>query len=60
MQRLKMSGKGPNGNYRRGQIVEVDDERAAILLDGGHARPADEPEEVIEDASSDEECQTLP
>lgn len=37
MRKLKMLTPGPNRNYRRGQIVEVDDQRAAILIEGRHA-----------------------
>jgi chaperone required for assembly of F1-ATPase len=37
MQKLKMVTTGPNRNYRKGQVVEVDDQRADILLDGKHA-----------------------
>jgi hypothetical protein len=37
MQRLKMLTTGPNRNYRKGQVVEVDDQRAEILLAGKHA-----------------------
>ena len=32
MQRLRMLTKGPNHNYRVGEIVEVDEARATILL----------------------------
>lgn len=37
MQRLKMLTTGPNRNYRKGSVVEVDDQRAAILVAGKHA-----------------------
>lgn len=40
MRKLKMLTTGPNGNYRRGQIVEVDDQRAERLLAGRHATTA--------------------
>lgn len=62
MRRLKMITKGPNGNYRRGQVIEVDDIRASILLSGKHAKDAEEPEEVIIDGDpvDSEELQTIP
>lgn len=44
MRRLKMLDKGPNRNYRRGQIIEVDDQRAARLIEGEHAVEVDEKE----------------
>jgi hypothetical protein len=63
MRKLRMVDKGPNRNYRRGQIIEVDDLRAVHLLSGGHAKDFDEPEEVIaEDGNTEhsEELQVLP
>jgi hypothetical protein len=39
MQKLTMLNSGPNGTYKPGQVVEVDDARAALLLDGEHAEP---------------------
>lgn len=38
MKTLKMLTKGPNLNYRVGQVVEVDDARAALLVKGKHAK----------------------
>lgn len=62
MEKLKMLGKGPNGNYRRGQVIEVDALRASILVSGGHAAPADEAREVIDDSDAvdTQELQALP
>lgn len=65
MRRLKMKDKGPNKNYHRGQIVEVDDLRAVLLIDGGHAAPADLPDELEEvrddgDTADTEELQAVP
>jgi hypothetical protein len=59
MRKLKMLDKGPNGNYRRGQVIEVDDLRAVLLIDGGHAVP--EGEEVRDDSDTvdTEELQAL-
>lgn len=34
---VRLLTKGPNGNYRKGQVVEVDSARAAALLAGKHA-----------------------
>ena len=34
---LRMKDSGPNGNYTPGAVVEVDSQRAAILVKGGHA-----------------------
>lgn len=31
--KVRMLGKGPNKNYEKGQIVEVDEMRAAILVE---------------------------
>lgn len=54
MKTLKMLTKGPNGNHRKGQIVTVDDKRAALLLAGKHA------EEVIDgDTAGIQERQDL-
>ena len=58
MQKIRLLDRGPNGQYRRGQVVEVDDMRAAVLIEGGHAQPADktepEPEEVTDGERPDE------
>lgn len=54
MKTLKMLTKGPNGNYRKGQVVEVDEQRAALLIEGKHA------EEVMDgNASGVQERQGL-
>jgi hypothetical protein len=37
MKRLKMLTKGPNKDFTPGDIVEVDDLRASLLLEGKHA-----------------------
>lgn len=60
MQRLKMLTTGPNRNYRKGQVVEVDDQRAEILLAGKHAVDLNvEVEEVSDNGSDTEHSQEL-
>jgi hypothetical protein len=60
MQRLKMLTTGPNRNYRKGQVVEVDDQRAEILLAGKHAVDLNvEVEEVSDDDSDTKHSQKL-
>lgn len=60
MQRLKMLTTGPNRNYRKGQVVEVDDQRAEILLAGKHAVDLNvEVEEVSDDDSDAPNSQEL-
>ncbi|MFA5866913.1 MAG: hypothetical protein WC891_02990 [Actinomycetota bacterium] len=44
--RIKMLTTGPNGNYRKGQIVEVDDKRAAVLVKAKAAKYLDEDNEA--------------
>lgn len=58
MRRLKMLTTGPNRNYRRGSIVEVDDQRAEKLIEGKHAV---EVREVADDGDSErtEELQAV-
>lgn len=34
---VRMLGSGPNGNYRPGELVTVDEVRAALLVEQGHA-----------------------
>jgi hypothetical protein len=55
MQRLKMLTTGPNRNYRKGQVVEVDDQRAEILLAGKHAVDLNAKVEEVSDNDSDTE-----
>lgn len=46
MRELKMLDRGPNKNYRKGSVVTVDDLRAQLLVEGGHAAdPETEPAE---------------
>lgn len=60
MQKLKMLTTGPNRNYRKGQVVEVDDQRAEILLAGKHAVDLNaKVEEVSDDDSDTEHSQEL-
>jgi len=47
--KLKMLTTGPNKNYRVGQVVEVDEQRAAILLKGKHAQ---KPGKAVRDGDS--------
>lgn len=42
MKRIKLIKTGPNKNYRPGQVIEVDDDRAKALIDSGNAEIADE------------------
>ena len=49
MKKLKMLTSGPNKNYRKGQVVEVDDERAAILIKGRHAEEVKDGDEGIQE-----------
>lgn len=58
MQKLKMLTTGPNRNRRKGQVVEVDDQRAAILLAGKHAVDLNT-KEVSDDDSEPERTQEL-
>ncbi len=37
MRKVKMLTTGPNGQYKKGQVVEVDAARAQALIDGKHA-----------------------
>lgn len=37
MKKIKMLSSGPNKNYRKGQVVEVDQERAKVLVQTKHA-----------------------
>jgi hypothetical protein len=55
MQKLKMLTTGPNRNYRKGQVVEVDDQRAEILLAGKHAVDLNAKVEEVSDNGSDTE-----
>lgn len=42
VRRLRMLTTGPAGNYSPGQILIIGAERAAALVDGGHAVYTDE------------------
>ena len=43
--RILPNHRGPNRNYLPGQVLTVDDQRAAILVETGHAEYADLPTE---------------
>lgn len=47
MQKIRMLSNGPNGNHFAGKEVEVDNARAALLLDGKHAVHTDALQEIV-------------
>jgi hypothetical protein len=51
---LRMLDSGPNKNYQKGQLVTVDEVRAAILIEGDHA---EEPGEEVKANGNDSRLQ---
>ena len=41
MNKIRIISTGPNTNHTPGQVLEVDPARAAALIAGGYAEPAD-------------------
>lgn len=50
LRRIRMLTEGPNNNHEVGEILEVDADRAAVLVEGGYAEYADVPETAAVEA----------
>lgn len=37
LKKIKLTSSGPNKNYRKGQVIEVDEMRAELLIKEKHA-----------------------